>query len=227
MPTLFITGANRGLGLELTRQYLADGWSVHCTARNPDSATELKALSGDLTVHRLDVADFAATRALAQSLEGLAIDLLWANAGIIDWSEKFGSLDYEHFERSLRINTVAPFVLAESFLGHVMAGERKMMVAMSSILGSIGNNDLGGFISYRTSKAGLNGGWHSLALSLKRDYGITAICAHPGWVRTDMGTEQADLDPEPAMRGLRETLAKLTPDNAGQFWAYDGTEVPW
>ncbi|RMF96329.1 MAG: SDR family NAD(P)-dependent oxidoreductase, partial [Gammaproteobacteria bacterium] len=175
MPTVLLTGASRGLGLEFARQYLADGWRVIATCRNPDQAGELQALSGpgELLVESLDVTDAAAIDALAGRYAE-PIDLLLNNAGIIGplpfpehiHRQHFGSLDYDLWLDVFRTNTLGPVRLAEAFVEQVAASEQKKIVSLSSTVGSISERDTPAF-AYATSKTALNKAMTLLASLLR------------------------------------------------------------
>ncbi len=226
MPTALITGANRGIGLELVRQYAADGYSVIATCRAPDSAADLKAVEGDVRVCALDVDDGAAVEALAAELRGQAIDILFNNAGInINKAASVGDIDYGAWERTMRTNVLAPIRLAWAFKDHVAASAMKVMAFTSSRMGSITLNG-GGNAVYRSSKTGLNMAAHCLALELQ-DSGIIVTCLHPGHVRTDMGGPSAPVTPQDSAAGMRSVLASLKPEDTGSFRNYDGATFAW
>lgn len=236
MPRALVTGANRGLGLELVRQYAAEGWEVLACCREPAAATELRALAdgaGQVEPLALDVTDLAATDALAARLAGRPIDVLVANAGVYsvtpgrrdDAGQSLGDMDYEAWERVLRVNTLAPFKLAEAFADHVAESEQKKIAIVTSGMGSIGRAP-GGFYAYRTSKAAVN----MVGASLARDLasrGILVVLLSPGWVRTRMGGPSASLTPEESVRGMRARIAELDADRSGRFLSWDGSELPW
>lgn len=236
MPTILLTGATGGLGLELIRQYAADGWDVIATARSPQGSAELLALasaSPRIAMHSLDVEDFAAIDALAHRLAGQPIDLLLSVAGAFgpkvlaegDPRQTFGHMDYAMWTELFRINTMAPLRLAEAFIANVEAGEHKKIVTVTSGVGSITNAD-GGTIAYRTSKAAANMLMHNLSFDLAPRGVITAaVC--PGWVRTRMGGPRAPLEPPESITGLRRVIAALTRETSGSFWLYDGSRIPW
>ncbi len=239
MPTILLTGANRGLGLEFVRQYEADGWRIHACARDPDGAADLKALvekaAGRITAHELDVADFAAIDALANRLRGTPIDVLLNCAGWMGTRsfaregvsvQQFGASDFEEWESVFRVNTFAPMKMAEAFVEHVASGEQKKIVSLTTIMASLAKNTIGGFYQYRASKAGLNAIMRSLAIDLGKR-GIIAIPIHPGWVRTDMGGPKADIDAPTSVAGMRKVIAGLTAEQAGRYWTYEGKELPW
>jgi NAD(P)-dependent dehydrogenase (short-subunit alcohol dehydrogenase family) len=230
MPTLLITGANRGIGLELTKRYAADGWTVIATCREPQSATALKAIPG-VTVEALDVTDYAAVDKLAQTYHGTAIDLLLNNAGI--YGNRDGALsvsDFDTYLEVLRVNSVAPMKVALAFLPHLKAAQSRSggsakIATISSRMGSI-SETRGGSYAYRASKAAINAGMRNLALDLKSS-GISCITLHPGWVKTDMGGAGADIDVATSAAGLKKVIDGLTLDDTGKFYNYDGGEIPW
>ncbi len=199
MPTVLITGASRGLGLELVRQYGAAGWDVIACARSPQKAADLQSLAAGserrVAVHPLDVTDFAAIAALAGELSGRAIDVLISNAGTMgSRGNALGSIDLAEWDDIFRLNTFAPLKLAEAFAAHIARSSERKIVAISTIMASMARNDMGGFYAYRASKAALNAIMVSLAIDLGRRHGIIAATLHPGWVRTDMGGSRAEID---------------------------------
>jgi NAD(P)-dependent dehydrogenase (short-subunit alcohol dehydrogenase family) len=225
MPTVFITGANRGLGLEFARQYAAAGWRVIAASRSLDRAAPLRDLGKRVAIHALDVGDFAAVAALSRTLSGETIDVLIANAGIAGPRGMTAeSFDAEGWALTFRVNAMAPLALAGAFHPQVARSAERRMVAISSRMGSIGANSEGGMIAYRSSKAALNAAWRSYALE-HRD--IVAAVLHPGWVRTDMGGKGAPLSPEDSVSGLRRVIAGLGPGESGGFFGYDGEPIPW
>ncbi|MEJ2385083.1 MAG: SDR family oxidoreductase [Xanthomonadales bacterium] len=223
-PTVLITGANRGLGLEFARQYAADGWTVIATARNPERADELKALPVEIA--ELDVADPASIDALANSLEGRPIDLLINNAGIFPRVGSIEEIDFDDYNRTLVVNTVGPVRVTRALLPNLRASERKTVVNITSRLGSIALTDNGVFYGYRESKAALNMFTKILANELKPE-GFTCLTIHPGWVQTDMGGENANLTPAESISGMRAVIAARGPADTGTYWSYSGEKVPW
>ena len=230
MPTLLITGANRGIGLEFVRQYAAEEWRVLACCRAPEAAGKLHTLAasshGRIFVHALDVADFSAIDALAWHLRETPIDLLINNAGIYPERGSFGQIDYGAWDMAFRINSMAPLKMTEAFVGHLERGKGKTIVAISSKMGSIADNTSGGSYPYRTSKAAMDMGVKSLALDLA-PRGIRAVVLHPGWVLTEMGGPNALITVEQSVTGMRKTLTQLTKTDSGRFLAYDGKEIPW
>ncbi len=231
MPTVLVTGASRGLGLEFARQYGAEGWEVLACARAPERAEALQALAsspGKVAVHALDVTDFGAIDALAGRLQDVPIDLLINNAGTMgSRGGTFGSSDFADWDDAFRLNTFAPMKMAEAFAPHVARSADKKIVSISTIMASMARNSMGGFYAYRASKAALNAIMVSLAIDLGRRHGIVAAALHPGWVRTDMGGPRAEIDPRTSVEGMRRVIAGLTREQAGRFWGYDGSELPW
>lgn len=225
MPTAFITGANRGIGLEFVRQYAEDGWRVHAACRDPGAATELGSIGGDVTVHALDVADDGQIEALARKLKGEPIDLLINNAGVLD-DDRFGDTDTATWLRAFRINSIAPLHLLERLAPNLERSTLKRAVTLTSRMGSIADNGSGGDYIYRSSKAALNAAMKSAAIDL-RSRGIAVAVLHPGWVRTDMGGPHAAIDVRTSVSGLRATIDSLTLKETGRFFSYDGKELPW
>ena len=239
MPTVLITGANRGLGLELAQQYAADGWRVIACARRPAEAAELDELArssrGLVSVHAVDVVEHEQVDALAAELDGEPVDLLINNAGVMgreSFAEKglatqsFGNSDYVDWMRTLRVNLLGPMKMAETFADNVAASGQKKIVTLTSIVGSIGQSRFGGLYAYRSSKAAANSVMKAMSLDLMQR-GIIALPMHPGWVRTEIGGPRGELDVETSVSGLRTVLAGLTPADAGRFLQWDGRELPW
>jgi NAD(P)-dependent dehydrogenase (short-subunit alcohol dehydrogenase family) len=240
MPTVLVTGAGRGLGLEFVRQYSADGWTVLACVRDPAKSSELTTLAagaaGRIEILPLDVGDFATIDALAEQTAGRPIDVLINNAGTMGARSfareglavgKFGASNFDEWAEIFRINTFAPMKMAEAFVDHLARGEQKKFVSLTSVLSSIAQNNLGGLYAYRASKAALNAMTRSLAVDLQRKFAVSAIVVHPGWARTDMGGERADIDATTSVSGIRQVIAGLDKSRAGRFWMYDGTELPW
>jgi NAD(P)-dependent dehydrogenase (short-subunit alcohol dehydrogenase family) len=232
MKTALITGANRGIGLEMTRQYAADGWRVIACSRHPQSSNALAELAArhpqQIEIHALDVADAAQIAQLARALNHTAIDLLLNNAGIYPEADArgFGHTDYTEWARAFDINTMAPLRMAEAFAAHLARGDLKILATLSSKMGSVADNDSGGSYLYRASKAATNMVVKSLSIDLKRN-GIIAVVLHPGWVQTDMGGVNALIPVERSVSGLRGVMARLTLADSGKFFDFEGEEIPW
>lgn len=227
MPTVFITGASRGLGLEFARQYRADGWRVIGTCRNPHKAEDLADAIAPEPVQALDVAKPEDISRVAAELIGQPIDVLIANAGVMNrGTEQFDSDKLEAWIEAFQVNTIAPFLIIRALLPNLLAGPSRVAAVITSRMGSIEDNTGGSYYAYRSSKAALNAVVKSLSIDL-RDRGIIVTCFHPGWVRTAMGGPNATLVPAEAIGMLRSRIAALTPDDSGAFLDPDGQRLPW
>jgi NAD(P)-dependent dehydrogenase (short-subunit alcohol dehydrogenase family) len=231
MSSILITGANRGLGLEFTRQYAQEGWRVFACCRNPEGATALQNLArtarDHITIHPLEVTDHAQIESLARELSGEALDILLNNAGIYGPNKMaLGHIDYNSWAEVLAVNVMAPLKMVECFLDHVVLSQRKIIASISSAMGSIAENSMGRHYLYRSSKAALNCIVKNLSIDL-RDRHVLAVAINPGWVQTDMGGSNADLTPAQSVSGVRQVLSQLRPEDSGKFLSYDGSEVPW
>ncbi len=221
MPTLLVSGANRGIGREIVRQYQAAGWSVIAACRDPSRA--------DLSCETvsLDVGDSGALDGLVRTLDGRPIDLLWNNAGIYpDRGRNDEGPQQTTWAETLRINTIAPILVARALADSVAASKWRLMAFTTSRMGSIASNVSGGAYAYRSSKAALNAAAKSLALELAPRR-VTVILLHPGWVRTQMGTDAADIGVEESVAGMKGVLDRVEPADTGRFFNYDGAEIAW
>ena len=216
MPKILITGANRGIGLEFARQYSVDGWNVIATARH--SSPELDGLG--VAVKPLDLADPEAVAGFA--VDG-PLDLFIANAGTSQPKETQGAANARDWQAMMMVNAIAPYQLGRALLATMAEGGK--MIAMSSGMGSIGDNG-GGWVPYRTSKAALNMAWNSLALEAK-PRGVACVLFSPGWVKTDMGGAGAEITPQESVGDMRALIERLTIENTGTFLRRNGSELPW
>jgi NAD(P)-dependent dehydrogenase (short-subunit alcohol dehydrogenase family) len=216
MPTLFVTGANRGLGLEFVRQYRAAGWEVIATVRERSAELDQQGVE----VRQLDMADAAA---VASMRAGRPVDLLIANAGTYGPRDADDPAGAAEWLDTFAVNTVAPFLLAQALLSEVRAARGKL-VAVSTRMASIADNSSGGFLAYRSSKTALNMAWRTLALA-----NPDLVCAvlHPGWVQTRMGGQNAPVTPEQSISGMKQVIEGLTSKDSGEFFDYQGQRVPW
>ena len=227
MPTIFITGANRGLGFEFAKQYAADGWRVIAACRDPVKAEALSAVEGDVQVETMDVDDDASVASLSDKLKDEAIDLLINNAGIYGPKHLSAEdMDYEAWGRVLRTNTMSPFRVTMAFLQQVRNSDQKIIATLSSKMGSLNENQDGGEYIYRSSKAALNAALKGLSYDLA-DAGIRIMLMHPGWASTDMGGPSAPLLPADGVAGLRKVLAGIKDGETGVFYDYNGGELAW
>lgn len=232
-----ITGANRGIGLEYVRQLLAAGATVIATARAPAAATALQALAAEhpatLRIEALDTGDAASIVALADRLHGVGIDVLLNNAGLYGGSwdtdaqrQTLTGMDYALWEDIHRVNVMGPFRLIAALLPNLRQGRRRLVVNMSSDLGSIASNTAGQSHAYRTSKAALNMLTKGLSIDLK-DEGIAVVSMAPGWTRTELGGAHAQWSVADSVAHQCQVIARLTPADSGRFINLLGAPVAW
>ncbi len=230
MPTLLITGANRGIGLELCNQYLNEGWDVHACCRKPKKAKALNKLADKnkaLTIHKLEVTKYKQMDALKKALKGKPVDILINNAGVHALSaSEFGKSDDKAWEEAVAVNLLAPMKMMEHFVENIAMSEKKIIASMSSKMGSIDDNTSGGAYAYRATKAALNAVMVSAAHDL-RHLDITALILHPGWVRTDMGGPHGEISVGESCTMLRKILGECDISDSGKFFDIDGTVIPW
>jgi NAD(P)-dependent dehydrogenase (short-subunit alcohol dehydrogenase family) len=226
MPTVVITGANVGIGLGLAEIYAAAGWRVHATARKPDAADELKALAGDVHVHRCDVTDPNEIAGLSDALGTDPVDILINNAGIYGpLGPDLSDADYKAWEEAMRVNVLGPIRVTTALLENVKAGDGKMIANLSSRMGSITQAE-GDRIPYRSTKAALNAAMRNMAINLEPS-GVTVLLLHPGWVQTRMGGSAAPVTVPESIQGLKAVLDNASIMDTGKFINYDGTQIEW
>lgn len=237
MRTVLITGANRDLGLEFVRQYLAQGYVVHACCRRPGGAAELKALEKAnrtaLHVHALDVTRTEAIQRLSGALSQTPIDILINNASVFgpeaevekDLRQSLGHIDEEIVAKVIRINAVAPLVMAQAFTEHVARSTERRMVAISSHLGSIGATT-GGRYAYRMGKAALNMAMATVAKDLK-PRGIGVYVLSPGEIRAGLNTSKALIGKGPSVTGMRRLIDEPPSLGTARFLLFDGSPLPW
>lgn len=234
--TVLITGTNRGIGLEFVRQYAARGDEVIATARNPDTAAELRALASEfksVRIEQLDVTDVAAIEALASKYRGKPIDIIINNAGTLGdvGKQRAGSLDQAEFLDVINANTFGALKVADAFKTHLLAGKTRKVFGMTSGLGS---SELtarrGDFYAYRASKAALNIGFRALAADWRAE-GIVVGLIAPGMVETDLlrasGFPGRGITPAESVAGMMKVIDAMTLENNAQAINYDGKPIPW
>lgn len=229
--TILVTGANRGIGLEIVRQYAESGCTVLACCRSPDSATELQNLAKSnsyISIHQLDVCDETQIIKLAEKLNDISIDILFNNAGVAGSGVAFGEVKFNDLIDTFKTDAAAPVMVAQAFIPHVAKSQKKLIVNMSSLLGSIELNtdNSWGWFSYRVSKSALNSATRCMANQLN-EMGITVVAMHPGWVLTDMGGNDAEITVEISVSGIRRVLEKVTLTDSGDFLGFDGSRLPW
>lgn len=230
MATILITGTNRGIGLEFTRQYLARGDRVIATCRNIEAADELKQLQSShdgLDIRQLDVASSESMHQFVQQLADTPIDIFINNAGVYGpRNSKFGEVDPQEWAEVLQVNSIAPLILSQLLMPNLRQGKDKKMLYLTSKMGSIGDNSGGGSYIYRSSKTALNSVIKSLAIDLAAE-GFSAAVLHPGWVLTDMGGPNALIDTKTSVTGMVKVVDDLDLQSSGSFFNYDGSIIAW
>lgn len=227
MPTAFVTGASRGLGVEFVKQLAAKGFHVYATVRKQSDADKAKAISpGNVTVLVGELGDQAGIDSLVKQLGDKPIDILVNNAGVNGEDRAMGKLSWSEFERVYKTNIIAPVMLLQSLVPNLRKGSRKLVLNISSELGSITSASAGFSYAYNSSKAALN----MLSAKADRDLrseGFVVVSFCPGWNKTDMGGQEAPLLPENSVRTLLGTAEKLTIRDGGRYMRIDGKDLPY
>lgn len=227
---IVITGANRGIGLELARQYVARGEVVEATVRDPARATELQALAsespGRLRLHACDVRDEQSVRAFARGLAAGGVDLLINNAGVKGAMESLEGQDLKDVMNTFDANTLGPIRVTRALLPRLREGPTKKLAHISSNLGSITDNTTGGLYGYRMSKVALNMANRSMAVDL-REEGMVCLVLSPGWVKTDMGGQSAPTRVEESCAGMIRVIDAASISDTGRFLDFNGVECAW
>ncbi|CZF81291.1 C-factor [Grimontia celer] len=228
MGTIVVTGASRGIGLELVKTYLAKGDKVIATYRSPEPPSTLTLLQGtnQLTLHPLEVTDSQSIEAFAASLEDTHIDVLVNNAGIIGPDhQSYSDMDVQGWKQTFEINTIAPLIITNALLSHLKKSRSPKVLTISSQMGALSRESIGMF-AYRSSKAAVNKVMQVLALELKAE-GIIVCPVHPGWVKTDMGGDEADITVQESAEGIVKLSQSLTMNDSGKFFTWEGHEHAW
>jgi|TARA_B110000483_G_scaffold105088_1_gene128196 NAD(P)-dependent dehydrogenase (short-subunit alcohol dehydrogenase family) len=230
MATILITGTNRGIGLEFTKQCLTRGDRVIATCRDieaADALMQLRSSHDELEVLKLDVSSTESMLEFVQQLADTPIDIFINNAGVYGpRNAHFGKVDGRLWASVLQINSVAPLILSQLLMPNLRQGKDKKMLYLSSKMGSIDDNSGGGSYIYRSSKTALNSAIKSLAIDLAGE-GFTAAVLHPGWVLTDMGGPNALIDTKTSVTGMLKVVEDLDPQTSGSFFNYDGSIIAW
>ncbi len=227
-----ITGANRGIGLEFVRQLLVRGGHVFAGVRNPDQASDLQQLATEypktLSILALETRNADHLQVAVQRVQDLTgeLNLLVNNAGILPSGESIGELNADQMLETLHVNSVAPTLIVQAFRGLLKAGKPAVIVNMSSGLASLTDTTTASSPSYRASKAAQNMFTRVLANGLSAD-GVIVVAMDPGWVKTDMGGTGAQLEIEYSVSRQLSVIDQLSPDDAGRFLLWDGSQVPW
>ena len=218
--SVLVTGANRGIGLELCRQLKDQGAQVTAVCRN--SSPELDALGVDV-IQRCDVSDQSSIQQLIKKLQDRKIDVLINNAGILA-RNALGDINYTTVMQQYQVNAMGPLMVTEALLGHLNPAAK--VVIITSRMGSMTDNDSGGHYGYRMSKAAVNMAGTSLAVDLKPK-GIAVGLIHPGYVKTDMTGGQGHVDTSQSAAGILSRIDELNLENSGTFWHAEGEKLPW
>lgn len=229
---ILITGANRGIGLELAKQYLERGAHVFATCRNPGRASALHALSAAFP-HTLLVIEMEVTYAdqIASAVRHIrkatqSLNILYNNAAINPPGQALGQITTETMLDVFNVNAVAPLMITRACLDLLRAGDNPRVINISSDMASLAGRDYGDDYAYCASKAALNMNTRGMAVDL-RPYGITCVALDPGWVRTDMGGPRAQLSPEESAAGILSVVDRLKLPMSGSYLRWNGETLPW
>ncbi len=235
-PTVLITGANRGIGLEFVRQFAARDWNVIATARKPEAAEDLNALAsedGQVVVEALDVTDHAGMQALAERYADQPIDILLSNAAITprykSAFKRADGVDFDMARQSFEVNALAPLKLASVFMPHVAQSGQKKIIILSSKAGSFAESPkMPMMYSYRASKAALNMLMYTLSFESKKQE-VSTVMLSPGTVNTTPGfVNPQGISPEESVTAMLKLIDDITLENNGQFLNYEeGRLIPW
>ncbi len=232
ISSILVTGSNRGLGLEWVRQYAQQGWRVYATCRHPAQAHDLQQLVAkhdNVSLHRLDVTQQDQLMQLAAELTDVALDIVINNAGVYyeRWGkDKIGTINYEDWQNTFAVNTLGPMRVSEALLEQVARSDRRLLVTMTSHMGSLADINSGNDYAYRSSKAALNAAMKGLSHEVAaRKVGVLLL--HPGWVRTRMGGNLAPYTAEESVLGMRRLVDNFSLKQSGRFFRFDGSPLPW
>lgn len=229
--TIIITGANRGIGFELTKAFFNSGkYKALACCRDPSAAKnlqELAALSnGNIEVYKLDVTNSTSVHKFSEKIIGRKVDILLNNAGIMGGDRQSAfDMDFDAWIETFQVNTIAPLKMVQATIDNLRLSSNPKIVTISSQMGSLNRKSKGSY-AYRSSKAAVNKVMQVLSLDLE-DEGIIVSMIHPGWVQTDMGGKEADITPQESAEGIYNVITSLTKDQSGKFLQWTGEEHPW
>jgi len=232
MNSILITGSNRGLGLEWASQYARAGWRVYATCRFPEQASHLQTLQmmhDNVSIHTLDVTLADHILRIKQELAGTPLDLLINNAGVYyeQWArDALGRINYSHWASTFDVNTLGAMRLSEALMDNLAKSDKRLIVAITSHMGSISDISSARDYAYRSSKAALNASMKGLSFEIAK-FNVGVLILHPGWVRTRMGGESAPFTTEQSVGSMRQLVEAFTMDQTGSFYRFDGSRIPW
>ena len=230
MTTIMITGANRGIGLELVRQYCNRNYQVIGTYRDETTSEELISMSrnlDNLKVYSLDVSSDQSLKDFSSKLGETPVDIFINNAGVYGPRDSsFNNVDEKKWIPVFQTNAIAPLLLTQLIIDNLRNGSQKKLIYITSKMGSIDDNKSGGAYIYRSSKTALNSVVKSISVDLAKD-GMKVALLHPGWVRTDMGGPNGLIDTTASVSGMTEVIDSLSQSDSGCFFNYDGSKIPW
>jgi NAD(P)-dependent dehydrogenase (short-subunit alcohol dehydrogenase family) len=227
MESILITGANRGIGFELTRLLIEDGRRVIATCRDPESASDLNALNAsNLHIHQLEVTSTKSIEALKRALSRVQIDVLINNAGEMGSKrQRIDDMNIDAWRHTFDVNTIAPFQVSMALLDNLKLSLRPRIISVSSQMGALSRISSGA-LAYQSSKAALNKVMQVMAKDLESE-NIIVCSMHPGWVQTDMGGPSADISVNESAAGMISFFDNLTSEQSGRFWKWNGEEHAW
>lgn len=232
METVLITGANRGIGLELVKILLREGRKVIATCRSPETAVDLRGLVSDmgtdktLDIQQLEVTDSTSIDSLRAKLSGVRVDVLINNAGVKGSEhQSLKHMDIDAWRHTFEVNTIAPFQVSMALLENLKFSSRPRIITVSSQMGALSRAGSGVY-AYRSTKAAVNKVMQLMAKDLDSE-GIIVCPIHPGWVQTDMGGPSADITVNESASGIVALMDSLTKEQSGRFWNWNGEEHPW
>jgi NAD(P)-dependent dehydrogenase (short-subunit alcohol dehydrogenase family) len=228
---VLITGASRGIGLEMVKYGIEQNWRIFACCRHPQQAASLLSVarlaSGRVSVHVVDMDELATIQSLAYELRNEAIDIMVNNAGVYGSdNNKFGNVDVASWLKTFQVNSIAPLKMAEAHIEQLRMGGQKIIACITSKMGSMADNGSGNSYIYRSSKAALNAVVKSMSIDLRED-GIKCVALHPGWVKTDMGGPNAEISARESVTRLFDIMLNLEEDDSGRFIDIDGSDIPW